>query len=226
MGIMLYLFFLFILAGVVLFAYYKRFHSQKNRDYLDFFSIFSMAFFLYTSVGALDHIGEFEEKLIVPITVYISIVIGYIAFQAGYNGQVRKWPDKPASNIKIKFCLFQKINRNGKIPVSELAMITLFLVFMFLNFEQMKYMVLHFGSGVSYVATAARAERSAFSGPLSLFRGYFTLFMIGTPIVRICKNGRIALVDLFLITVLGVYSIASGHRTTLLIIGFVVSLSK
>lgn len=220
MEILLYIIFLLILAGVILFAYYKRYHGRKNRDYLDFFSIFSMAFFLYTSIGALDHIGSYGEKLFVPITVYISIVIGYIAFQRGYNGQIGKWQDKAASNIKIKFCLFHSIKMNKKSTVCELLMIISFLFFMFMNLEQMKYMVLHFGSGVSYVATAMRAERTAFSGPLSLFRTFFTLFMLGLPAIRVCKEGRVTPIDLFLIIILGTYSIASGHRTTLLIIGF------
>lgn len=222
MEIFLYFFFVIVFATVVLLAYHKRYHTKKTKDYLDLFSIFSLAYFLYTSVGTLDRVGMYSNNIFVPGIVYLSIVVGYIAFQRGYIKQIRRVDDLCFPKQKIRLSLFSNSILKRKNSLTEVLLVGSFLLFMIINFEQMKHMVIHFGSGVSYVQTSIRAERTAFSGPLSLLSTYFTLFMIGLPTIRICKSGKISLLDIFLLVVLGMYSIASGHRNTLLIIGFAV----
>jgi len=219
------LFYVFEIVFVILVSVflYEKNKRQRAHDYLDLFTIFSAAYFLYCSIGTYAVIGNYYNKLYVPILFYISAILGYSAFALGYICFVNRRNDATTIQTKIGFGLRKGILINkGRVSIIDLVMLIIFAFFILINHETFITMITNFGIGESYEDVKYREARTALSGPINLINSYFPIFLVGYPSYRMFKTGKISFFDLFIFVILGMYSITSGHRTTLVLLGFAV----
>lgn len=222
MNLIVFIIFAAALILVIIFALYLHFYKSKEKDYIDFFCVFSGSYALYSIVGTLDRVGEGTYGLRTSLIVYMSIVIGYICFATGYNIVSRKYRHvsfETRGNIRIN--LIHSIHIDQSFKITDLIFGMLVLFFCIVNYESILNMIQNFGSGTSYVETSARSARTALSGPMSLFASFFMLFFLGFPFVRVYKHREIRFLDIVIIVLQTSFSLTSGHRTSLLIIGII-----
>lgn len=211
-----YLFYSYIVCFLVISRHFIR---KKNKvigckNNIDPFSVFTAVFFAYSAIGAFDRIGLYKNSLFVPIVFYMSAVLGYLAMSVGYINTLVKH--------KIRFSFIGTEYKIGFMPDFSLyksresrLMFFMFLFVVLLNFSKFIGLFTNMGSGISYAEVALRSERTASSGPLSFLDSLFALFMISFPIYNILKSKKISVVDILLLIGFILFSLTSGHRTSL-----------
>lgn len=216
--IMFYSFLILFLLCILIVFIIK---NKKNviNNYIEPFTIFTVAFSIYSLIGAFDNIYLDKYSFYTKLIFCVAVIIGYIIFSFSYlNNDLSN--NININDTTISFKLSDGIIHNGKIAVTDLLMSGLFLVFIFINIDTFFDMIFNFGYGISYIETAIRSERTIISGPLALFNSYFTLFLVGYPSYRMFKTGIVSLFDILIFLVVAVFSITSGYRTTLIYIAF------
>lgn len=221
MGIVAYIIFFLIFLGLVcIFIYYKN-RQLTHKDNLDVFMIFTVAFFVYSSIGAFDQVAEFSSDIYVPFLFYVSVALGYITFSVGYITNLKKF-DNSYTSSKITFGLKPDIIQHGCVRKDDFVMLAILLFFCIINFSTLKTMVTSFGIGASYSQNMARAARSATTGPLALFNSYFLLLLAMYPFYRVWRTSKVTVFDVFLLVIASMYCVTSGYRSALVLIALAI----
>lgn len=212
-----YLFYSYIVCFLILSSHFIR---KKNRvigckNNIDPFSVFTAVFFSYSAIGAFDRIGLYKNSILIPIIFYLSASLGYLAFSIGYINTLYKRRVR-FSSFETKYSI--RLLPDLKIYKSRESrlMLYMFLFVVLLNFSKFIGLFTNIGSGISYAEVALRTQRTALSGPLSFLDSLFALFMISFPFYNILKSKKISAVDIFLLIGFILFSLTSGHRTSLI----------
>lgn len=211
------IFFIFCVILFLLFTILKN-KRLSVKDNLDCFMLFSAPFFLYSIVGSYGRIGNNSTDIYTFCIFYFSVILGYTAFSIGYINSLGKY-DNSYKPVKIRIGLRPEIIKKGCVRKDDLLMLAILLFCIAMNYSEFISMITDFGSGVSYVDTFARSERTALSGPMSLLNSFFLILLPMYPFYRVWRTNKITAFDIFLITIATIYCISSGYRSSLLLIG-------
>lgn len=223
MDFIAYFVFALVYLAIVVLMLYKHYHGKREKDYLDFFCVFTASFSLYALVGTFDRVIEHSANIYTSMIVYLSIIVGYFFAAMGYfrvSGRYANYSFE--TNGNLRFQPQEILPFSTRVSINYFLFISLTILFIAINYDRVANMILNFGTGASYIETSARGPRTAFSGAKSLFSSFFTLFFLGFPFVRIYRSGKIRVLDLVIFIIQGAYSLASGHRNTLLIMGIMI----
>lgn len=223
MSMTAYTIFAFVFVLIIIYALVLHFRGYVEKDYIDFFCVFSGTYALYSLIGTFDRVGEGVFGLRTSLIVYTCVVTGYISFAIGYSivAQRHRYTSFESKG-RIRLNLIKSIRIKRCFKTEDLVFLILFLFFCVVNYKSILNMIQYFGSGTSYVETSARSARTALSGPLKLFTFFFMLFFLGFPFVRIYKYKEIRILDITILLLQTSFSLSSGHRATLLIMGILV----
>ena len=213
-------FFVLFFCVIIMCVFRKKNKTLHSRNYIDPMTFFTGGLFVYSIVGAFDW-KQIESTT--SLTIYVlTILLGYIAFSFGYLISVREEYSFDSRYKKISFSMKAGIIEGKTVQVVDCLMILLLLLLIITNRNSFIQLFTKFGSGNSYVDSAIRADRTAFSGAQSLMESFFGLFMIAFPTYRIYKTSKITLIDLAVLLAYAVFSLASGYRSELVTIGIAV----
>jgi len=215
------IFFVFFVLCIVVFS---LFNFLKNKqltmtDNLDCFIVFSAPFFLYSVVGSFTRLENYSSNNYIPCLFYISVLLGYIAFSVGYLISLGKFHNSYESKT-FRLGIRPEIIKNGYVRIDDLLMLAVITICIVANFSTFISMITNFGNGASYIENAVRSARTAFSGPIALLKSFFILLLPIYPFYRIWRIEKVTVFDIFLFLIVTVYSISSGYRSNLVLIGF------
>lgn len=204
--------FLGIQGGFVYCLYLKR----KVQDWLEIGIIFETIYSIYALIGAWNRVWAKNISLDTLLTYCFLSMAGALFFNIGYllvkidNSQIK-------TDSKVIF--FPKVKKVKLIAKKkEIILFALLALLCVANKEMLISMVAGFGTGTSYVMTAIREERTAFSGFTSLVSSYFTNMILAFCFYKIYKHGCLKWCYIVPVAIIGTYYLTSGGRTVLFFI--------